>query len=76
MERKTLGGDLGVPYGVWKTEAERVATHEAIYGAGSPLPSRGYRVRQGRFGSMDSSSTALLLILGAGALILILGGKK
>jgi hypothetical protein len=67
---------MSYAYPSWrKTEAQRQATHEAIYGAGSPLPARGYKIRQARFGN-SNSSTLVLLLLGAGALILLLGGKK
>jgi len=57
-----------------KTEAERIATHEALYGAGSPVPERQYRFRNPTM-SFQSSYVPLLVLLGAGLLLFWLGKK-
>ena len=57
-----------------KTEEERRATHEALYGEGAPLPERGYRFRTNS-GSLGSDTTTLIA-LGGLLLVLFLVGRK
>ena len=60
-----------MPYGIPYTDAQRQERHEAIYGAGSPLPPRGTYLRATgapRFANLATDNSTLIL-LGAGALL-------
>lgn len=65
-----------ITYPPRKTQEERRLTHKATYGPGAPLPARGYRFRPTvRRAGLSPNTSLLLILLGAGALIWLMGRK-